>query len=104
KARASLIMVHVANVVVMYILNHKRERLSEIEARTGMRVHFTADESLVPPSLRIERVRAALTPSERAIAAPVLPVAPPRSAIEDDDEEPDVTSEEDDDTPVREAA
>jgi len=104
KARASLIMVHVANVVVMYILNHKRERLAEIEARTGMRVHFSADETLVPPSLRIERVRAAVPASERLIAAPVLPVAPPRSAIEDDEEEADVTPEDDEAVPVRETA
>ncbi len=58
KRRAAEIVVHVAGAVALYILNHKRVRLAEIEARTGMRVGFAADETLIAPQARIERVRA----------------------------------------------
>ncbi len=74
KGRASLIQVYVASAVIMYVLNHKRDRLAEIEARTAMRVQFAADEQLVPPQVRVERLRAQLPESERP--APVLPAAP----------------------------
>ncbi len=74
KGRASLIQVGVASAVIMYVLNHKRDRLAEIEARTAMRVQFAADEQLVPPQVRIERLRAQLPESERP--APVMPAAP----------------------------
>ena len=74
KGRASLAMVYVASAVIMYVLNHKRDRLAEIEARTGLRVQFTADDTLVPPQQRIERLRAQLPEAERP--APVVPVAP----------------------------
>ena len=92
KGRASLIQVFVASTVIMYVLNHKRDRLAEIEARSAMRVQFTADEQLVPPQVRIERLRAQLPDSERP--APVVPAAPlpmpdmvePEPIIEEPDE------------------
>ena len=71
KARASLIMVHVANSMVMYLLNHKRARLAEIEARYGMFVQFAADETLMPPALRIDRLRPKSDTERPALAAPV---------------------------------
>ncbi len=74
KGRASLIQVFVASAVIMYVLNHKRDRLAEIETRAAMRVQFTADEQLVPPQVRIERLRAQLPESERPV--PLLPAAP----------------------------
>src|SRR5262249_33243201 len=57
KGRASLIMVHVASAVVMYILNNKRDRLAEIESRAAMRVQFAPDETLIPPQMRIDRLK-----------------------------------------------
>jgi ribonuclease E len=86
KAKASLIMVHCANAIAMYLLNHKRERLAEIEGRYAMRVHFTADESLPPPEIRIDRLRPQVADAERVYATPVLPAAP-AFAAEDDVEE-----------------
>ena len=71
KARASLIMVHVANSMVMHLLNHKRARLAEIEARYGMFVQFAADETLMPPALRIDRLRTKSDTDRPALAAPV---------------------------------
>ena len=58
KRRAAAIVVHVAGAVALYVLNNKRVRLAEIEARYGMSVSFAADESLLPPATRIERIRA----------------------------------------------
>ncbi len=65
KQRAGQIMVRVAGGVALYLLNHKRDRLSDIEARYGMFVHFTPDDSLIPPEMRIDRLRPPLTEDER---------------------------------------
>jgi len=43
--------------VALYVLNNKRQALAEIEARYGFSVSIIADDELVPPDLRIERVR-----------------------------------------------
>ena len=59
KRRASEIVVHVATPVALWLLNRKRDRLQEIEDRTGLSVTFEPDDSLQPPALRIDRVRAA---------------------------------------------
>jgi len=83
KRRAAEIVVHVAGAIALYILNNKRQRLADIEARYGMRVSFAADETLIPPGIRIERVRA-LVPSEAPL--PVLP-APLPAPIEPEEEE-----------------
>ena len=59
KRRAAEINVHVATDVALWLLNRKRDRLSEIEARFGMSVFLQPDEKLMGPALRIERLRAA---------------------------------------------
>jgi ribonuclease E len=87
KGRASLIMVHVANAIAMYLLNNKRDRLAEIEARTAMRVHFAADDTLVAPEIRIDRLRPPLSETERAVAMPVAPAVPQLDAPEDVEDE-----------------
>jgi ribonuclease E len=58
KRRAAEILVHVAPDAALYILNNKRQRLTEIEARYAMRVNFAADPALLPAQTRIERLRA----------------------------------------------
>jgi ribonuclease E len=94
KAKASLIMVHCANAIAMYLLNNKRERLGEIEARYAMRVHFAADESLAPPNIRIDRLKPPVPEAERALFAPVLPAAPAFVADEDAEDTADEVLEE----------
>ena len=114
KRRSAEIVVHVAGAVAMYILNHKRVRLAEIESRYGLQISFAADDKLIAPEIRIDRVRAAV-PSDLAPAiqvdqpppslpAPVYEVedeaetgedeTPTQSAAaEDDDEEKPVAGE-----------
>ena len=84
KRRAAEIVVHVAGAIALYILNNKRVRLAEIEDRHGMKVSFAADDSLLPPEVRIDRVRAAAASD---LPAPVQQLAPPEP-FEDPDEEP----------------
>jgi len=83
KRRAAEVVVHVAGSIALYVLNHKRVRLSEIENRYGMRVAFTADDTLLPPNTRIERIRAQ---AASELPAPISQLAPPEP-FEDPDEE-----------------
>ncbi len=58
RKRASEIIIHVPTAVALYILNQKRPALAEIEQNTGISITVTADEALIPPDLRIERIKA----------------------------------------------
>ena len=81
KRRAAAILVHVAGSVALYVLNHKRTRLAEIEARYGMGVSFAADDTLMPPQVRIDRLRPQVN---EALPAPTaIPISP--STPEEDD-------------------
>lgn len=51
-------VVHVPASVALYIFNHKRGALADIENRHGVRLTFQADDKLIPPAYRVERVRA----------------------------------------------
>ncbi|MBL6932421.1 MAG: Rne/Rng family ribonuclease [Rhodospirillales bacterium] len=58
RQRASEIITHVPTAVALYILNQKRPALWDIEQATGIKISVTADEALIPPDLRIERIKA----------------------------------------------
>ena len=73
KRRSAEIVVHVAMAIALYILNHKRERLNEIERRYGMRVIIAADDSLIAPRFRIERLRALAPGEEPRFVTPDAP-------------------------------
>ncbi len=82
RRRSAEICIYVPTNVALYILNQKRESLTQIEARYGLRVMVAQDDTLVPPSFRIERLRpygAGEAPPLRAIQAPTL--------VEEEDEE-----------------
>ncbi len=109
KRRSAEIIVHVAMAIALYILNHKRERLNEIERRYGMRVIIAADESMIAPRFRIERLRT-LAPGEEprfvtpdapraaAVPAPIsgagFAVPPEPVDLEDDEESADADADE----------
>ncbi len=81
KRRSAETVVHVATPIALYILNHKRERLNEIERRYGMRVIIAADDSLIAPRFRIERLRALAPGEEPRFVTPDAPRAAPNGAI-----------------------
>ena len=96
KRRSAGIIVHVAGSVALYILNHKRERLTEIEQRCAMRVTFAPDDALLPPNLRIERLRSYAPGEAPPLSGPVeaaKPIAEPE-AEDFADEDEDVVLEE----------
>ena len=72
RERSAQILVHVPAHIALYILNNKRQALSDIESRYAMEVAFKDDASLVPPMYTIETLRAldgAQTESEADTAA-----------------------------------
>ncbi len=54
KGRAAQVIVHVSNVVALYILNHKRANMAEIEKRYGFTVLIRSDETLGASGFRVE--------------------------------------------------
>ena len=56
--RLSEITVSIPGAVALYVLNNKRAMLADIESRYGFRVILVGDDSVIPPDMRIERVRA----------------------------------------------
>ena len=89
KARSAEICVYVPTTVALYMLNQKRESLTQIEARYGLHVIVGQDDTLIPPNFRLERLRAYAVGEA---PAPRLPQLPPPE-IEDDDEEEDEVAE-----------
>src|SRR5216110_387318 len=90
RRRSAEICIYVPTTVALYILNQKRESLAQIEARYGVRVMVARDDSLIPPSFRLERLRA-----YGAGEAPPLPRSIQAPAIEEDEEEETAEQEED---------
>jgi ribonuclease E len=70
KRRSAEIAVHCCSVVALYLLNRKRDRLTQLEEHFGMAVLFEPDETLSGPQHRIERLRAAEPSSQRALPPP----------------------------------
>ncbi|MBR0683448.1 ribonuclease E/G, partial [Roseomonas eburnea] len=97
KRRAAEIMVRVAAPVALWLLNRKRDRLAELEARFGMAVMFEPDDSLIPPALKIERLRAA-EPGAMPAAPSALRMdyAPEPIEVEDEAEEAEAAEESED--------
>ena len=96
RRKAGEILVHAASSVALYVLNNKRAWLAEIESHHHMTVHLAGDDSLIPPAVRIDKIRPYIAPPD-AIAAPQpaitrsIPIetfAPDAGADEDWTEEP----------------
>jgi ribonuclease E len=99
KRRAAEIVVHAAPQVALYILNHKRERLADIELRYGMRVLCLGDDGQMISEFRIERVRAQVA-TEAPVTVTQVEAPPPEVDAEEDvvgeEEEEDEAETEDD--------
>jgi len=111
KRRSAEIIVYVSTPVALYLLNHKRERLREIEVRYAMRVVVAADDTQISPQFRIEKVRTR-SPDEMpvVVTAERSMLPPPIVESEDDEEEAEAVGSDDDDddgeedTPEQKAA
>jgi ribonuclease E len=112
KRRSAEIVVHVSTPVALYLLNHKRERLQEIELRYAMRVIIAADDAQIAPQFRIEKVRTR-SPDEVPMVVTAERSMLPSPVVEAEDEEEEeeaeaVGTEDDDDaeeeTPEQRAA
>ncbi|MFZ1416531.1 MAG: ribonuclease E/G, partial [Defluviicoccus sp.] len=62
--RASELAVSVPTAVAIYLLNHKRRSLTQIEERYRLSVRLQTDDTLIAPDHRIERLKAALPAGE----------------------------------------
>ncbi|HKX10818.1 MAG TPA: Rne/Rng family ribonuclease, partial [Stellaceae bacterium] len=99
RRRSADVSVAVPTSVALYILNQKRAMLAAAEQRYHFRVTITRDDTLIPPNMRLERVRA-LTPDEIAALPPLeVPETPYLDEEEDEiadvaDVEADVVAEE----------
>jgi ribonuclease E len=94
KRRAAEIVAYMSVPVALYILNHKRERLAEIEARYAMQVVCLGDEGQMASQYRIDRVKPQVASDVTAVITqdmhPPAMLAPPTEVEETEPEEPDV--------------
>jgi ribonuclease E len=70
------ITLHVSTKVALYILNQKRATLTDIESRYSFAVTVAADEALVPPEFRLDRVR---QPGDEDVETPQRAPRPARN-------------------------
>jgi ribonuclease E len=90
KHRAAEISVTVAGNIALYILNQKRGTLIDIEQRYGFSVRLQADDGLIAPEHRIERIRA----KPPGMEPPPLNLTATMAAAEPEDEDPEVPEDE----------
>jgi ribonuclease E len=88
RRRSAEICVYVPTTVALYILNQKRDSLVQLESRYGLRVLVARDDALIPPTFRLERLRA-YAPTEPTIAQ----TAPLTQAPEIEDESDEIDDE-----------
>ena len=89
KRRAAEVTVYVPTGVALYILNHKRTTLADIEIRQEMKVFLAQDDQLIPPNHRIERTKLRDPDAPQVEPRPQAAALPPPPAVDDeeDDEE-----------------
>ncbi len=57
------VTIFVPTPVALFMLNHKRRAIEEMEQRRGVRVYLQADDELTPPEYRLDRIKQ-LNPGE----------------------------------------
>lgn len=87
RRRSAEVTVYVPSQIALYILNQKRDALAAIEERYDFRVFLAGDDSLIPPNLRMERIKAENRPEETRPA--ITLDAPPPAVVVEDEDEPD---------------
>jgi ribonuclease E len=95
RSRSAEVCVYVPTTVALYILNHKRDSLAQLETRYGIHVLMARDDTLIPPAFRLERLRA-LEPGETPAAAPAPLTQSPEIDADETEEDADEAVEADD--------
>jgi ribonuclease E len=62
--RSSEVTITVHSDVALYLLNYKRQGLASIETRYGIKIFVLGDNALVPPDMRLDRVKASRNASD----------------------------------------
>ena len=97
RQRSSEVTITVHPDVALYLLNYKRDSLASIEARFRIRIFVLGDPSLVPPNIRLDRVKATRaiedSPPREALRELPTPVIEP-DAEDEEDIEADEAAEE----------
>jgi ribonuclease E len=92
RQRSSEVTITVHPDVALYLLNYKREALASIEARYGIKIFVLGDAHLIPPNLRLDRVKAMRGEGQEVRELPQQPVreiAPPEPEEEVEAEDPE---------------
>ncbi len=87
RRRTAEVAIYVPTQIALYVLNQKRDALMQIEQRYHFRVAVAADDVLIPPAHRLDRLRA-FTPMELS----ALPMA--QAAVVEEEEEEEFFEEE----------
>ncbi|MDJ0386603.1 Rne/Rng family ribonuclease [Roseomonas sp. E05] len=82
RRRAAEICVRIAPDIAIHLLNRRRDRLSEIEARYNMAVVFEPDAQLSGPAIQIERTRAPIVAEPAAAPAALRMDYAPEAEVE----------------------
>jgi ribonuclease E len=76
------VTIFVPTSVALFILNHKRASIEEIEQRRGVRIYLQADDGLTPPEYRLDRIKQ-LNPGEEVVKRITAPLPPIEDEIDD---------------------
>jgi ribonuclease E len=76
------VTIFVPTSVALFILNHKRASIEEIEQRRGVRIYLQADDGLTPPEYRLDRIKL-LNPGEEVVKRATALLPPIEDEIDD---------------------
>jgi len=94
RQRSSEVTITVHPDVALYLLNYKRDSLASIEGRYRIKIFVLGDPHLVPPNIRIERVKATRDDAvEHTHREPPREIERERPALIEADDEEDDTEE-----------
>ena len=91
RRRSDEIHVLVETTTALYLLNHKRAQITELEQQYELRIIIDRDDTLIRPDLRIDRVipkqaRPALSPGNEDASRPLPVRHRPDEVIDEDDD------------------
>ena len=89
RSRSKEVAVTVATPIALYILNQKRESLTQIEMRYKFRVHVFGDDKLISSDMRLERLQGRPVSSETEDVIPDIGAIDPSNDPSALDKEPE---------------